>query len=55
MLNCDCYIAVREIIQLYTKKSSGSLKNIICKTCSQVVYIYLKYMYKEYLALNNKQ
>ena len=53
MLNCDCYIEILETIELCAKKSSGSYKNIIYKMYLQIIY--LIYMYKEDLALNNLQ
>ena len=48
MLNCECYIAILETIEVCTKKSSGSFKNVIYKMCLQIVcvcvYIYI-YIY----------
>ena len=35
--------------------SSGPFKNIIKKICLQLIYIYLIYMYKQDLRLNNEQ
>ena len=40
-------------LTVYKKMSSGSFKNVIYKMCLQ--FIYLIYMYKQYLALNNFQ
>ena len=37
------------------KMNSGSFKRVIYKMCLQITYIYLIYMYKEDLALNNLQ
>ena len=48
MLNCDCYIVILENIYLCTKKSSNS-------KCVYKSYIFIIYMFKEDLALNNLQ
>ena len=53
MLNCDCYITIFETIYLCAEKISGSFKNIVYKMCLQIIY--LIYVYKENLALNNLQ
>ena len=50
MFSCDCYRAIVEMIQLCEKKNSGSFKKCVYKS-----YIYLIYMYKLDLALNNLQ
>ena len=53
MLNCDCYIAILETIQLYAKKSSGSFENVIYKMCLQIIYKFN--MYTQDSTLNNLQ
>ena len=40
-------------LTVYKTMSSGSLKNVINKMCLQIIY--LIFMYKEDLALNNLQ
>ena len=52
--NDSCLIEISESIYLYEKKaSSGLFKNVINKICLGIIY--LIYMYKEDLALNDLQ
>ena len=54
MLNCYCYIAKFETICVL-KRAQARLTMLLSTKCVYKSYIYLIYMYKEDLALNNLQ
>ena len=53
MLNCDCNVAILETIEAWEKYNSASFKDVIKKMFTNPIF--LIYMYKEDLALNNLQ
>ena len=44
MFNCDCYIAIRETIQLCVKKGAQTRLRMLSTKCVYNIYIYI-YIY----------